>query len=80
MLGSAGVETERITDLERRVAELRAIVSEPDFYKRSGDETQRALGPLAVAEEELEAAVERWAELEQLADAVANTAQRSSDN
>jgi ATP-binding cassette subfamily F protein uup len=70
---------ERITRVERRVAELRALVSEPDFYKRAGDDVARNLAALAAAEQELEVAVDRWAELEQLADAAANVAQRPSD-
>jgi ATP-binding cassette subfamily F protein uup len=71
---------ERITAFESRVAELRAVVSAPEFYKRSGDEVQRTLAALAAAEQDAEAAVERWAELEQIAEAAANAPQHPSDN
>ena len=61
------------------VAELRGLVSSPDFYQRPGHEVQQTLEAFAAAERDLEVAVERWAELEQLAEAAANATQRPSD-
>jgi ATP-binding cassette subfamily F protein uup len=71
---------DRITVLEQRVAELRLTISLPDFYKRPAAEVQQTLDALGAAEQDLDAAVERWAELEQLAAAAANAAQRPSDD
>lgn len=62
-----------IERLERRVAELRGTASEPSFYQRPQLEVQRVLAELQTAEHTLETAIERWAELEELA---ANAAQR----
>jgi ATP-binding cassette subfamily F protein uup len=70
---------DRITALEQRVAELRGLVSLPDFYKRPAHEVQQTLEELTAAEHDLDAAVERWAELEQLATAAANAAQRPTE-
>ncbi len=56
-----------IARLEQRVAELRATVTEPSFYAKPHDEVQRSLGELQDAEREVEAAVDRWAELEEQA-------------
>jgi ATP-binding cassette subfamily F protein uup len=63
-----------IEQLETRVGALRAIVSDPAFYQRPHSEVQPQLAGLQDLEEQLERAVERWAELEQLAsDAAAAT-------
>jgi ATP-binding cassette subfamily F protein uup len=59
---------ERIAALEQRVEELRALVSEPGFYQRPGADVQQTLTELAAAERDLETAIDRWGELEQLAD------------
>ncbi|WP_428096910.1 ATP-binding cassette domain-containing protein [Candidatus Rariloculus sp.] len=56
---------ERIAKLERRIAVLQTAVNAPEFYKRSHDEVEAELSKLATAEQALEAAVDRWAELEQ---------------
>jgi ATP-binding cassette subfamily F protein uup len=56
-----------ISALERKVAELRAFVNEAEFFKRPPGEVQESLDALRAAEHEVEAAVERWAELEQKA-------------
>jgi ABC transport system ATP-binding/permease protein len=70
---------DRIIALEQRVAELSGLVSQPDFYKGPGHEVQQTLGGLAAAQQDLETAVERWAELEQLAEAAAYAAPQPSD-
>lgn len=62
-----------IERLERRVAELRGTASEPSFYQRPQPEVQQVLAELQTSEENVETAIERWAELEALA---ANAAQR----
>ncbi len=55
----------RIEDLEREQAELHASMADPDFYRRGdGAEITRAKDRLAEIEEQLEAAYERWQELE----------------
>ena len=55
----------RIEKLERRVGELRSAVNAPGFYQRAHDEVRNELAELVTAEQALEAAVNRWAELEQ---------------
>jgi ATP-binding cassette subfamily F protein uup len=59
-----------IEQLERRVAELQAAVTAPDFYRGEPAAVQGQLDALRAAEAELEASVDRWAELEQLAEQV----------
>lgn len=54
----------RIEKLERRVAELQTAVNGPGFYQRAHDEVRHELAELATAEQALETAVNRWAELE----------------
>ncbi len=55
----------RIEDLEREQAELHASMADPEVYRRGdGAEITRAKQRLAEIEEELEAAYERWQELE----------------
>ncbi len=54
----------RIDELERRVAKLQTAVNAPGFYQRTHGEVQNELDELASAERALEAAVNRWAELE----------------
>ena len=58
---------QRIRDLEARIAELHEQVSEPDFYQQDNDTVQKALGELSEQESELESAMERWVELEEMA-------------
>jgi ATP-binding cassette subfamily F protein uup len=60
-----------IARLEAKVADLRATVNEPAFYQRPHADVQRSLEELGDAERELEAAVDRWGELEQQAAAAA---------
>ncbi len=59
-----------IEELEERVAELQATASAADFYRGEQPAVQAHLEALQAAQRELEAAVDRWAELEQLAAAV----------
>ena len=59
-----------IAELEARVAELQATASAPEFYRGEQQQVQAHLATLQAAQSELEAAVDRWAELEQLAAAV----------
>jgi ATP-binding cassette subfamily F protein uup len=56
-----------ISALEQKVAELRGAVNEPEFFKRPPREVQEALDALRDAEREVEAAVDRWAQLEEQA-------------
>jgi ABC transport system ATP-binding/permease protein len=62
----------QIAQLERRVAELRAVVSGPDFYQRPHSDVQQVLDELRDTESGVEVAVERWAELEKLAESAAD--------
>jgi ATP-binding cassette subfamily F protein uup len=62
---------ELIAELERKVAELRSVVTDPGFYQRPHDDVQRSLDELRDAERAVDAAVDRWAELEQQAAAAA---------
>ncbi len=59
-----------IEELEVRVAELQATASAADFYRGEQQAVQAHLEALQASQRELEAAVDRWAELEQLAAAV----------
>jgi ATP-binding cassette subfamily F protein uup len=52
---------------EARVAALQAEVTAPAFYRQPHEQTQRRLAELAEAEKQLDAAMNRWAELESLA-------------
>jgi ATP-binding cassette subfamily F protein uup len=57
----------RIEALEREVAALEAASAAPEFYAKPFAEQQPTLERLTAARTELDAAVERWAELESLA-------------
>jgi ABC transport system ATP-binding/permease protein len=67
-LDSLPSEIER---LEQRVGGLRGAVNEPSLYQRPPSEVQERLAELQSLEHDLERAVERWAELEQLAGSIA---------
>jgi len=54
----------RIEELEARQSDLQARIAEPAFYKQEGDAIAVTLGELERVNQELEAAYERWAELE----------------
>ncbi len=59
---------EKLEQLEARVDELQGIVNEASFFTQSVDVTQPILDDLTQTEAELEAAFERWEELEALQD------------
>jgi ATP-binding cassette subfamily F protein uup len=63
---------DQIAALEQKVADLRAIVTQPAFYQRPHEEVQQVLEELGAAEHDVETAVDRWGELE--AQAAATTA------
>ncbi len=54
----------KIETLEGEIKELETTMAAPDFYKQSADESQSIIETLAKKNEELNAALERWAELE----------------
>jgi len=58
---------DRITKLEKRIAALHSQVGAAEFYKGAREDVQSRLSELADAEQQLETAVNRWAELEQQA-------------
>jgi len=60
-----------IEQFETRVGALRGAISDPTFYQRPHADVQQQLAALHNLEQQLERAVERWAELEQLANDVA---------
>jgi ATP-binding cassette subfamily F protein uup len=53
-----------IESLERRQQELEQTMAEPDFYQREHSQVQDVIARLAAVQEEMEAAFERWAELD----------------
>lgn len=55
----------RIEELEADLAELHSRMSEPDFYTRDADAIKAVMERVSAFEAEIEAAVERWAELEE---------------
>jgi ATP-binding cassette subfamily F protein uup len=70
----------RIEGLDARVAQLQAEITSPDFYRRPHADVQDGLAALASAEGELDAAIERWTELEdQAAEISATRGQPSGD-
>ena len=58
---------DQIARLEQKVAELRTVVNEPEFYRRPHGEVQESLDALRSAEQEVEAAIDRWGDLEEQA-------------
>jgi len=54
----------KIEALEQRQAELEAAIADPGFYQQEREATEPVLAGLAEVQEELEAAMERWMELE----------------
>jgi ATP-binding cassette subfamily F protein uup len=60
----------RIEELERQVAELQGRISQPEFYQQPHVEVQAALEGLRSADHDLNAAIDRWAELEQQAESL----------
>lgn len=55
----------KIEALEREVASLQALISEPEFYNQPQPEVTVQLERLAESEAQLEASMERWMELEE---------------
>lgn len=55
-----------IAKLESDIAALHATTSAPEFYAGEADLVQKTLAKLAHKEEELESAMERWLELEEM--------------
>ncbi|HND50818.1 MAG TPA: hypothetical protein PLV92_00420, partial [Pirellulaceae bacterium] len=53
----------KIEKLEAVIGELHELMAQPDFYRRGGDEIAQRQRELAEGERQLEAALERWAEL-----------------
>ncbi|BES71193.1 ATP-binding cassette domain-containing protein [Marinobacter nanhaiticus D15-8W] len=58
---------DQIASLEADVEALQAQVSDPAFYSRPHEEVSRVLEDLAETEKNLEARIERWMELEEMA-------------
>jgi ATP-binding cassette subfamily F protein uup len=57
----------RIESLEARQQELFQVMSDPDFYRQSGESITVVKQELAQLEHELESAFARWEDLESLA-------------
>ncbi len=53
-----------IESLEQRQQELEQAMAGPDFYQREHSQVQDVIARLAAVQEEMEAAFERWAELD----------------
>ena len=58
---------ERIRALEQEIEDLNEQVSAPDFYQGDPEEVQQVLDRLSRTEGDLETAMERWVELEEMA-------------
>lgn len=58
---------EQIRLLEQQIEDLHEQVSDPDFYQGDPEEVQQVLDRLSRTEGDLEAAMERWVELEEMA-------------
>ncbi|MGD2168253.1 MAG: ATP-binding cassette domain-containing protein [Gammaproteobacteria bacterium] len=56
----------RIAELESDLETQQRRISEPDFYSRPHDQVQEVLTQLADMQTELDAAMERWIELEEM--------------
>lgn len=54
----------KIDTLEEEIKVLETTMAAPDFYKKSAEESQATIESLANKNEELNTALERWAELE----------------
>lgn len=58
---------EKIEALEAKQQELVAVLADPSFYQQRGEGTVHVKSSLAVLENELEIAYQRWQELEEIA-------------
>lgn len=56
----------KVEQLEIALETQQVVVNDPDFFKQDADSTTKALNHLAKLESDLEAALERWEELEEL--------------
>ncbi len=56
----------RIEELEKYLEQLTTEVEKPDFYDQAFDVTKEALSQLSEAQQELDKAMNRWAELESM--------------
>lgn len=56
----------KLESLETQLSALQEEVSAPDFFTRPHEETEKVLKTLADKEQELEAAFDRWQELEMM--------------
>ncbi|MGO2010317.1 MAG: ATP-binding cassette ATPase Uup [Pseudoalteromonas sp.] len=56
----------KVEQLEIALEAQQVVVNDPDFFKQDADSTTKALNHLAQLESDLEAAFERWEELEEL--------------
>ncbi|WP_404340232.1 ABC transporter ATP-binding protein [Pseudoalteromonas mariniglutinosa] len=56
----------KVEQLEKALNAQQVVVNDPDFFKQDADVTTDALNQLAQLESDLEAAFERWEELEEL--------------
>lgn len=56
----------KVEQLEITLETQQIVVNDPDFFKQDADSTTKALNHLAKLESDLEAALERWEELEEL--------------
>jgi ATP-binding cassette subfamily F protein uup len=59
-----------IEELESTIAALQQTIAEPGFYAQEGDSIQAKLAELAECESQLEKRIERWGELESLAESL----------
>lgn len=57
---------EKLETLEAEIEAISTIIAEPDFYSKDQETVQAKLAELQAKEDELEAAFERWEELEAL--------------
>jgi len=57
---------DRITRLEREQAEIHATLADPEFYRNAGTKASELNARLAAIDQELEAALHRWDELDSL--------------
>jgi ABC transport system ATP-binding/permease protein len=71
---------DEIDKLEARLRDLQARLTDPGFYRRAALDVQRDLAEIDVAEQQLDAAIDRWSELEELAEKAAAAAARARES
>ncbi len=62
--------TERIPEVEARIAEIEAVFQSPDFFREHGHESQALNDELTALRTEVDQITERWLELEERRDRV----------